>query len=88
MTAACSQVPNTYEPWKYIPCTYIHAKQDQTLPLEIQEDIVATMGSVTTLTLDSSHSPFLSMPRDVALLVQQSVEEGLEQATGVGISTA
>ncbi|KAI2841516.1 transcriptional regulator family: Fungal Specific TF [Aspergillus niger] len=83
MAAACSQVPNTYEPWNYIPCTYIQAKQDQALPLEMQEKMIATMGSVTNLTLDSSHSPFLSMPRDVAVLVQQAVKEGLAKAPGL-----
>ncbi|GKZ36404.1 hypothetical protein AbraIFM66950_007475 [Aspergillus brasiliensis] len=83
--AACSEVPNTYEPWKYIPCTYIKATQDQALPLGVQENMIATMGSVTTKALDSSHSPFLSMPRDVAVLVQQSVTEGLEKASGGGI---
>ncbi|PYH34163.1 alpha/beta hydrolase [Aspergillus neoniger CBS 115656] len=83
ITAGCSQVPNTYEPWKYIPCTYIKAKQDHALSLEMQENMIATMESVTTRTLDSSHSPFLSMPRDVAVLVQKSVEEGLEKATGL-----
>ncbi|GLA07841.1 hypothetical protein AnigIFM60653_009080 [Aspergillus niger] len=88
MAAACSQVPNTYEPWNYIPCTYIQAKQDQALPLEMQEKTIATMGSVTNLTLDSPHSPFLSMPRDVAVLVQQAVKEGLEKAPGVSILTA
>ncbi|GKZ24667.1 hypothetical protein AbraCBS73388_011658 [Aspergillus brasiliensis] len=85
ITAAGSQVPNTYEPWKYIPCTYIKATQDQALPLEVQENMIATMGSVTTMALDSSHSPFLSMPRDVAVLVQQSVKEGLRKASGRGM---
>ncbi|PWY91687.1 alpha/beta-hydrolase [Aspergillus sclerotioniger CBS 115572] len=85
-TTESFKVPNTYEPWKGIPCTYIHAEQDMALPLKIQKAMVAGMGPITTASLDSSHSPFLSMPREVAALVQESVREGLEKASSITVA--
>ncbi|PYI02465.1 alpha/beta-hydrolase [Aspergillus sclerotiicarbonarius CBS 121057] len=82
ITTESFKILNTYEPWKDIPCTYIHAEQDKALPLEIQKAMAGAMGPITTASLDSSHSPFLSIPRDVAVLVQESVRDGLEKVSG------
>ncbi|PWY68392.1 alpha/beta-hydrolase [Aspergillus heteromorphus CBS 117.55] len=79
ITTAVSELPNTYEPWKHLSCTYILTEQDRAIPLAAQEAMVAWMGEVTTARVNASHSPFLSMPGEVARLVQHAVQEGLQK---------
>ncbi|PYH96657.1 hypothetical protein BO71DRAFT_417682 [Aspergillus ellipticus CBS 707.79] len=68
-TRAVIEIPNTYEPWKHLPCTYILAEQDRALPLEAQKAAVAAMGEITTASVDASHSLLLSVPGEVAIPV-------------------
>jgi hypothetical protein len=66
---------STYEPWTAIPCAYIVCEQDRALPPPFQEIFASKMGGPeNTYRLPSSHSPFLSMPDQLADLLQQIVK--------------
>lgn len=52
--------------WRKVPSTYIICEQDQALPPRFQEAMSAHSGAVHRLA--SSHSPFLSMPGELARL--------------------
>ncbi|MEV0185790.1 alpha/beta fold hydrolase [Streptomyces sp. NPDC050625] len=53
--------------WRTIPSTYIICEQDKALPSEEQEKLAARASAVHRL--QSSHSPFLSMPSKLAALL-------------------
>jgi hypothetical protein len=53
--------------WRTIPSTYIVCEQDQALPPQEQEKLAARANAVHRL--KSSHSPFLSMPAELAALL-------------------
>jgi pimeloyl-ACP methyl ester carboxylesterase len=53
--------------WRTVPSTYIVCEQDQALPPALQERFAAKSGAVHRLA--SSHSPFLSMPAELAALL-------------------
>jgi pimeloyl-ACP methyl ester carboxylesterase len=77
----------TAEGWGSVPCTYVICTQDMTIrpPLQrrfIAEADAAFPGNPTTVrTLDSAHSPFLSMPGQVADIVLK-LSEALEADDG------
>jgi pimeloyl-ACP methyl ester carboxylesterase len=66
--------------WGKIPRTYIRCTLDQAIPLGAQNALIAaadafTPGNLTrTPTLQSSHSPFLSMPEQLASVLIQIAE--------------
>ncbi|KAI9041120.1 alpha/beta hydrolase [Aspergillus affinis] len=68
-TATSFEIPNSYEPWKDIPCTYVFTEQDNAIPLFAQKAMAGGMGDISTVSLDASHSPFLSMPKQVAKII-------------------
>jgi pimeloyl-ACP methyl ester carboxylesterase len=81
INAASFDMPSSYEPWKDMPCTYIFAEQDNCVPLPGQQYFVSLMGDgVATASLNTSHSPFLSQPYELAVLVQRAVQEGMKKA--------
>jgi pimeloyl-ACP methyl ester carboxylesterase len=53
--------------WRTVPSTYVVCEQDRAIPVAAQELMSAR--AANTLRLSSSHSPFLSMPDDVARLI-------------------
>jgi pimeloyl-ACP methyl ester carboxylesterase len=53
--------------WQTVPSTYVVCEQDRAIPVAAQELMSAR--AANTLRLSSSHSPFLSMPDDVARLI-------------------
>jgi pimeloyl-ACP methyl ester carboxylesterase len=57
--------------WRTVPSTYIVCEQDQALPLQDQEKLAARANA--THRLASSHSPFLSMPGELASLLTKIV---------------
>ncbi|TFE53931.1 alpha/beta hydrolase [Streptomyces sp. ICN441] len=60
--------------WRTVPSSYIICEQDQALPLRDQERLAGRAGAVHRL--DSGHSPFLSMPAELAaLLAKIALEE-------------
>jgi pimeloyl-ACP methyl ester carboxylesterase len=58
------------DPLATIPGTYIRCTEDRTIPIEVQDALVASVQSAApsfeTITLTASHSPFLSMPTELA----------------------
>jgi pimeloyl-ACP methyl ester carboxylesterase len=53
--------------WREIPSTYIVCANDQSVPLVLQESFAARAGNVARIA--SGHSPFLSMPGELAELI-------------------
>jgi len=52
--------------------SYIHCKKDAAIPLQWQKHFVAAAGIACVETLDTDHSPFLTMPeRTAEILVEQ-----------------
>ncbi|KAJ5889047.1 hypothetical protein N7495_009088 [Penicillium taxi] len=68
----CFLEPITYESWHDIPSFFIFCDQDAALPLPFQEAFAAILKNPGTFHIESSHSPFFSVP--------EKVVEGLEQA--------
>ena len=60
--------PLTGAGWHTIPSTYVGCTQDQAIPYPAQQAMSARAGSVVTL--ETSHSPFVSAPADVAAVVR------------------
>jgi len=52
-----------------IPRTYVHCTEDRALSMAIQEQMVADVGVDDVATLAASHSPFLSMPQQLAEII-------------------
>ncbi len=65
MSASSVNIPVTYEPWKDIPCMYVFTELNQAVPLVAQQGMVAQLGDITTVTLNTGHSPFLRQPEGV-----------------------
>ncbi|POX63494.1 alpha/beta hydrolase [Streptomyces sp. Ru62] len=59
--------PLTEPAWKTVPSTYIICEQDEILPPALQETMAAR--AERSYRLPSSHSPFLSMPAELARLI-------------------
>ncbi|GAA2950142.1 alpha/beta hydrolase [Streptomyces erythrogriseus] len=55
--------------WHLIPSTYIVCERDQALPAERQEALAGRAGAVHRMM--SSHSPFLSVPEELAALLSK-----------------
>ncbi|MFE9627684.1 alpha/beta fold hydrolase [Streptomyces sp. NPDC006527] len=53
--------------WHSIPSTYIICEQDQALPAQLQRKLAVRADDVHSM--ESGHSPFLSMPEDLAGLL-------------------
>lgn len=49
-----------------IPRVYIECTDDRAISIELQRDMIAASGVDKVLSLNSSHSPFLSMPEELA----------------------
>jgi len=56
----------TQERFGRIPRVYVECTEDRALAIEMQRDMVAKSPPIDVRTLDSSHSPFLSMPDKLA----------------------
>lgn len=58
------------DPLATIPATYIRCTEDRTIPIEVQDAMIDSVRSAAptleTITLAASHSPFLSMPNELA----------------------
>jgi len=50
---------------------YIHTLQDHVIGIDLQNQMVATAGITNVYSLESSHTPFLSMPDKVTALLLQ-----------------
>lgn len=60
----------TGDPLATVPATYIRCTEDRTIPIEVQDALIASAAvsarSLDTITMTASHSPFLSMPEALA----------------------
>ena len=65
--------------WGRVPRTYIRCSEDQAIPLAAQDQFIAEADALTprnrytVRTLKASHSPFISMPRELAQLLIESL---------------
>ena len=63
-----------FEAWKHIPLTYVHTRQDITLPTHYQWRILAKMEkagiSAKVVELDTGHSPFVTRTEEVVKIVE------------------
>ncbi|KAM0713420.1 hypothetical protein Q7P37_010382 [Cladosporium fusiforme] len=77
--------PVEHEGWAEFPVTYILCSRDEALSVEMQQEAIETCrgragrtggpGAVDVETLDSSHSPMLSMPDQCARLIRKASGE-------------
>ena len=58
--------------WRNKPTTYVITEQDAIFPLPAQEALAARSGS-TAVRMDTSHSPFLSKPADLADIIENAL---------------
>jgi pimeloyl-ACP methyl ester carboxylesterase len=65
--AACVAVPTGAEPWKWIPSTYVLCVRDRAIHPDFQRWMSTRAGEVVTL--DTDHSPFMSLPEQFADLL-------------------
>jgi pimeloyl-ACP methyl ester carboxylesterase len=56
-----------------IPRSYIHCEQDRAKPKSMTDEVLRRLG-VEPLTIDTSHSPFLSRPAELAALLVRAIE--------------
>lgn len=61
--------PITKVAWKEIPSTYILCAQDNAIPLVAQEAMSTRTNH--TVTMNTDHSPFLSAPKDLAVILDE-----------------
>jgi pimeloyl-ACP methyl ester carboxylesterase len=66
-SAACLAVPTGAEPWRLIRSTYVLCERDRAIHPDFQRWMSARAGEVVTL--DTDHSPFMSLPEQFADLL-------------------
>jgi pimeloyl-ACP methyl ester carboxylesterase len=65
-------------PWKDLDTIYIHCLQDRAIELPLQESMVAAANAarsspMVVKSIDSSHCPFLSRPRELIAIIQEII---------------
>jgi pimeloyl-ACP methyl ester carboxylesterase len=70
-TLASFADPVTAAGWHEIDSTYVLCTQDQAIPYVAQQAMSARAGTVHTM--ESSHSPFLSQPRELVTLLEAAL---------------
>lgn len=70
---------NLYEPWNHgVEVGFFFTEQDQAIPIASQQGMAAQFPSgYVSYTMNSSHSPFLSMPDEVVTGIVLASTEGL-----------
>lgn len=70
---------NQFEPWNNgIEVGWFFTEQDQAIPLATQQAMASQFpAGYVSYTMDSSHSPFLSMPDEVVTGVVLAATEGM-----------
>jgi pimeloyl-ACP methyl ester carboxylesterase len=66
----------TYAAWKVVPSTYLYCLKDAAIPISVQRSMVEnTAGGypIRKETVDASHSPFFSVPDQVADAIRRVV---------------
>lgn len=67
--------PLTYEAYKDIPAAFLYCEDDRAYPIDRQENVVKSTGIQRTMSLNTSHSPFLSDPQGVVGFIIELVNE-------------
>ena len=57
-----------------IPRTYVECTLDKAIPIETQRLMTADVPGASIVTLEASHSPFFSKPKDLAAIILDTVE--------------
>ncbi|KEF51510.1 uncharacterized protein A1O9_12427 [Exophiala aquamarina CBS 119918] len=66
----------TYPGWKHVPRTYLYCEKDMAIPIHAQKGMVESSGvEWRTETVDASHSPFLSVPEEMANSIRRAAGE-------------
>lgn len=69
---------NVYAGWADVPVSYFFCTKDSAIPVQAQQAMVQGAkeagASITTRTLDTSHSPFLSKPEETINAIAESLK--------------
>lgn len=68
--------PLTYEAYKDIPAAFLYCDDDRAFPIERQRNVVKAAGIQRTMSLNTSHSPFLSDPDRVVDFIIELAKDG------------
>ncbi|OAP61744.1 hypothetical protein AYL99_03947 [Fonsecaea erecta] len=67
--------------WKYVPSTYLLCEKDEAIPIDAQKGMVEGAqkagAQMKVETVNASHSPFLSVPQEVARSIRRAAGESL-----------
>ncbi|KIW17009.1 hypothetical protein PV08_04200 [Exophiala spinifera] len=76
---------STYAAWQDVDSTYVHCERDNAIPVAFQRQMVANVrravqergagGRMHDVTLDASHSAFVSRPEEVGMIVRRAAGE-------------
>ena len=77
--AACLGVATGAEPWRSIPSTYVLCARDRAIHPDFQRWMSTRAGEVVTL--DTDHSPFMSLPEQFADLLDGIATSANEHVT-------
>ncbi|KAJ5611955.1 hypothetical protein N7528_009060 [Penicillium herquei] len=72
--------PALYEPWHDMPSMYVFCTKDNAFSLPFQEKLAKKLENPVTFRCESSHSPFLSMPRKLLEGLELALREGERQS--------
>ncbi|RAL13080.1 alpha/beta hydrolase [Aspergillus homomorphus CBS 101889] len=67
--------PCRFAAWRVVPTTYLYCEKDRAIPLSVQRRMVEETArgcAIRTETLDAAHSPFLSVPGEVADAIRRA----------------
>jgi len=76
---ACLAVSTGAEPWRSIPSTYVLCERDRAIHPDFQKWMSTRAGDVVTL--DTDHSPFMSMPEELADLLAGIADNANQKGT-------
>ena len=66
----------SYVPWNDMPCTYIMCELDQALPAQVAQWLLVSGGvKCEIVSIQSGHSPYLSMPDRTAAIIRRAAGE-------------
>ncbi len=69
--------------WGAVPRAYIKTMQDRAVTLKLQTVMLERTPCDEVLSIDTSHTPFLSQPAELSQLIVHAASEKREQAKGV-----
>jgi pimeloyl-ACP methyl ester carboxylesterase len=71
----------THVGWKHIPSTYLLCEKDEAIPIQVQKNMVEGAqqagANMKTEWVDASHSPFISIPEEMAKSIRRAAGESV-----------